>query len=274
MRDFLRLKDFDADELREIFRIADGLREGRYENALKGKTAALFFPGGGVRTRIAFEKGVFDLGGQTVLFSSDVLDKREETKDVFGYLDNWADMTIVRHKEMAKVEEIARWSDKPVVNAMTDECHPCEILSDLYALSRMRGEFAECSFLFCGADGNIGRTWKEASEVFDFRLEQCCPPSFAVEGLRAHSRIEDAIVGKDIICTDSLPESAREAFADCRVSLRAMRMANPGALLNPCPPFYRGEEVTGDAVDSPYFVGYAFKKCLLEVQQAVLIACL
>lgn len=86
--------------------------------------------------------------------------------------------------------------------------------------------------------------------------------------------IREAVIGKDIICTDSLPANVLDEFKNCQVTLEVMQLANKGAVLNPCPPFYRGEEVSRDVIESDYFVGYRFKKSLLEIQQAVLISCL
>ena len=92
-----------------------------------------------------------------------------------------------------------------------------------------------------------------------------------MEGIHWYEDIQTAIKGKDIICTDAIPNEFWEDFKDNQVTLEILKMANPNACLNPCPPFYRGEEVTADAIASPYFVGYEFKKTLLEIQQAILI---
>lgn len=162
----------------------------------------------------------------------------------------------------------------PVINAMTDVNHPCEILSDIYALSQIRENFIKDKFLFCGENGNIGMAWKEAAEVFGFELEQCCAKGYEIDGLNTYNDINKAIVGKDIICTDSLPASSIEAFKKCQVTKAVMDKANKGAVLNPCPPFYRGEEVSADVINSEYFVGYDFKKYLLAVQQAIIVYCL
>ncbi len=156
---------------------------------------------------------------------------------------------------------------------MTDVNHPCEILSDLYALSKIRRNFREDKFLFCGRNGNIGYTWKEAAEVLGFDLEQCCGKGYEIDGLVSHYDIDEAIIGKDIVCTDSLPTEALTHFRKCIVTTQVMKKANKGAILNPCPPFYRGEEVSDEVIQSGYFVGYEFKKCLLNIQQAVMIYC-
>lgn len=274
MKNLIRLTDYSIDEVNEIFGIADEISKGKYENLLKGKTVVMFFPNTSIRTRVTFEKGIYLLGGQTILFPTETLDKKEDLQDVFGYLNNWADLIIVRHKDIGVMEKIARYSSVPVINAMTDINHPCEILSDLYALFKIRANLKEDKFLFCGINGNIGHAWKEASEVVGFELEQCCGVGYEIDGIVAHHDIEKAITGKDIICTDSLPVSVLDDFKKCQITKHIMEKANIGAVLNPCPPFYKGEEVSEDVINSDYFVGYEFKKCLLQVQQAIMIYCL
>lgn len=274
MRNLISLTDLQASDIYEIFHIADEISAGKYDGFLRGKSAVLFFPAASIRTRVTFEKGIWLLGGQPILFPSDALDKREETRDVFGYLNNWADLIVIRHKDIRLLEEAARYADVPVINAMTDKNHPCEILADLYSLSKMRDDFLHDKYLFCGKNGNIGLAWKEASEVLGFELSQCCGAGYEMDGVRVYHEIETAVRGKDIICTDSLAADELKDFKNCQVTKRVMDMANENALLNPCPPFYRGEEVSADAIDSEYFAGYEFKKSLLAVQQAVMVWCL
>ena len=269
MKDFLRLTDYTAEDIRDIFNLADELRQGKHAEALRGKTVILFFPSSSLRTRVTFEKGIHMLGGQSILFPPETLDKKEDLQDVCGYLQNWADMLIVRHKSIAVLEKLAKYFPGPVINAMTDDNHPCEILTDLYALSKCRKDFLKDKYLFCGKRGNIGNTWREASAVFGFELSQCCAKGYEMEGVKVYYDIDTAVQGKDIICTDSLSEAVLPDFQNCRVTKAAMERANKGALLNPCPPFYRGEEISEDAME--YFVGYEFKKHLLWVQQAVMI---
>ncbi|MDE7340780.1 MAG: peptide transporter [Lachnospiraceae bacterium] len=274
MKNLLRLTDLQPGEIYEIFALADELGAGAYRDFLKGKSVVLFFPNTSIRTRVTFEKGIYLLGGQPILFPNETLDKKENLRDVCGYLNNWADMLIVRHKEIQLLDKLADYSKVPVINAMTDSNHPCEILSDLYSLSRRRDDFADCHYLFCGKTGNIGLAWKEASEVMGFELSQCCGAGYEMEGVKAYHDIKEAVIGKDIICTDSLPSDVLKDFKKCQVTEEVMKMANPNAVLNPCPPFYRGEEVSEDVMESGYFVGYEFKKNLLVVQQAVMLYCL
>lgn len=273
MKNFIRLTDYTSSDIYDIFQIADEVKQGKYHGILKGKSVVLFFPNTSIRTRVSFEKGIHLLGGQPILFPTEALDKKEDLKDVCGYLNNWADIIIVRHRDIKVLEEIANYSAVPVINAMTDSNHPCEVFADMYALSKIRKNFVRDKFLFCGQKGNIGLAWKEASAVMGFELSQCCGEGYEIGGVEAFYNIHEAILGKDIVCTDSLPESILRDFENCKVTKAIMEKANEGAVLNPCPPFYRGEEVSDDVIESKYFVGYEFKKCLLEVQQAIMIYC-
>ncbi|MDE6698934.1 MAG: peptide transporter [Lachnospiraceae bacterium] len=271
MKNFLRLTDLQSSEIYEIFNIAEEIGNGKYNDFLKGKSVVLFFPNSSIRTRVTFEKGIYLLGGQPILFPNDTLDKKEDLRDVCGYLNNWADIVIVRHRNIELIEKLSKYLKIPVINAMTDINHPCEILTDMYSLSKIRDNFIDDKYLFCGRVGNIGLAWKEASEVMGFDLSQCCGAGYEMDGVKVYHDIKEAIRGKDIICTDSLPAEVLGDFKECQVTKEVMAMANKNAVLNPCPPFYRGEEVSDDAIESEYFVGYEFKKNLLIIQQAVMI---
>ena len=269
MKSFIRLTDHRKEDLLEIFEIADSIEE--YDGFLKGKTIVMFFPASSIRTRVSFEKGIYLLGGQSILFDPKTLDKKEDIKDVCGYLQNWADAVIVRYPNITMLDRLADAMSAPVINAMTDDNHPCEMMSDLYTFSKLREDYLGDKYLFVGGDGNIGRAWKEASEAFGFSLTQCGPDKYRIPGVSYDDNLDRAIVGKDIICTDSIPSNILEEFKDYQVTKELMEMANDNAILNPCPPFYRGEEVSADVIDSDFFVGYEFKKNLLKVQQAILI---
>ena len=270
MKHFLRLTDIDFSTLKEIFACADTIHaQGA---VLAGKSVVLFFPATSIRTRVTFEKGIALLGGQPILFPSDTLDKKEKIRDVVGYLNNWADVLIVRHNSLALLDKIASYSTVPVINAMTDENHPCEILSNLYALSKLRANYTKLCYTFVGANHNIGKAWHEAARAFGLNFRQCCPvgKGYEIAGAEVFHDLDAAMHGSDIVLTDSLPASMLPDFLPYQITLDAMKKANKNALLNPCPPFFRGEEVSADAIESPYFVGYAFKKSLLAVQQAII----
>lgn len=271
MKHLIRLSDYSKEDIKEIFNIADQLKQGKYQEFLKGKTIVMFFPESSIRTRVTFEKGIYLLGGQSILFSLETLNKKEEIRDVVGYLNNWADGLIVRYKDITMLENMTKYAKMPIINALTDINHPCEMLADMYSLSKIRKDFIKDRYLFVGANGNIGLAWKEASEVMGFSLEQCCPYGYEMPETTVLHNLDKAICDKDIICTDSLGRDELKDFANYQVTYQRMEHANKNAILNPCPPFYRGEEVSEDAIESKYFVGYEFKKSLLEIQQAVLI---
>ena len=265
------INDFSKEEIYEIFKLADEFAEDVSQvKPLAGKTVVLFFPESSIRTRVTFEKGIQKLGGKTILFSPEALDKKEKMGDVIGYLENWVDAIVVRHSDIEVVKSMAKHAKIPVINAMTSENHPCEIITDLYALSKLHKDIEKKKFLFVGAKGNIGNTWKAASELMGFELEQCCPVGYEIDKINFHTNIDEAVIGKDIICTDSIPNKAKEDFKEYQITLQQMEKANKGAILNPCPPFFRGEEVSEDVINSDYFVGYGFKKYLITVQQAIL----
>lgn len=265
------INDFSKEEIYEIFKLADKFADDVGQvKTLEGKTVVLFFPESSIRTRVTFEKGIQELGGKTILFPPEALDKKEKLGDVIGYLENWVNAVVVRHGDIEVVKSMTKHARIPVINAMTSENHPCEIITYLYALSKLYKDIEKKKFLFVGAKGNIGNTWKAASELMGFELEQCCPDGYEIDNIKFHANIDEAVIGKDIICTDSIPSKAKEDFKEYQITLQHMQKANMGAVLNPCPPFFRGEEVFEDVINSDYFVGYGFKKCLLPVQQAIL----
>jgi ornithine carbamoyltransferase len=278
MMNLLRITDFTVEQIDELFQLADRLQE-EHSYSLAGKTFILFFPESSIRTRMTFEKGIMDLGGKCLLFPPETLDKREKLKDVISYIENWADGVIVRHPDMATIMGLAEFASIPVINAMTSENHPCEILTDLYTISRMKPNYRELVYTFVGAASNISRTWQEAAEQLNFQFNQVCQNGYELGkdtmNYQFYTDLEYVLPKSDVILTDSLPEELKiKAYIDnYQITREKMRMAKDGAILHPCPPFFRNEEVSSDAIASEYFVGYEFKKNLLYVQQAILLYC-
>ena len=277
---FLRLTDLNERQIQEIFNLADRLSNTAKATELSGKTAILFFPEASIRTRITFEKGIADLGGHSIIFPPSTLDKREELKDVIKYIENWADFVVVRHQDFGKVCEIARHSDIPVINAMTSENHPCEILSDLYSLRCIRSNYRDLTYTFVGEKGNISKSWAEAAQVLNLKFNHVCVKGNEIKAddsnYSYHTELEEVLPETDIVLTDSLPVELRtEGYLNkYQITLDRMKKSRENSLLNPCPPFYRGEEVAADAIGSGYFVGYSFKEKLTCVQQAIILYCL
>lgn len=266
MRHLLRLDDWTTAELRRLFRLADRYATG--EGPRVDGCAALFFPPSSLRTRVSFERGAALMGLQPIAFPPETLDKPEALDDVAGYLAAWVDVLVVRHAKLQVLERLATSDALPVVNAMTSENHPCEVLSDLYAISRTHDPL-HLRFLFVGPDGNIARAWAEAAHAFDLDLIQCCPAELAAPGVRWTGDLEQAVASADVILTDS-PGAHTAELEPFMITAALLRSAPVGVQLVPCPPFERGREVSADAVASSAFVGYGFKKALLPVQQAIL----
>ena len=271
MKHLIRLSDISINEAQAIFRLADEFRTDKHRNCLKDHTVALFFPESSIRTRVTYERGIYLMGGQNVLFPPSALDKKEEVGDVVAYLSNWVSAIVVRHTDISLLDKMANNKMIPIINAMTDVNHPCEMLSDVYALSKIFPDVSQLKILFVGACGNIALAWKEAAALFGFELTQSCPAKYAMDGVENIPDLMRAAIGKDVICTDSLSADKLPDFAGYQITPEIMQSSGC-KLLNPCPPFYRGEEVSAEVVkDDRYgFVGYGFKSCLLEVQQAVL----
>lgn len=270
MKHLIRLTEYSKEDIFNIYTIADRIQNGEFKNILSNKTIILFFPSSSIRTRVTFEKGISDLGGKTILFPSDALDKKEEIKDVIGYLNNWADCIIVRHNNIDLISEMAKYSEIPIINAMTSVNHPCEVLTDMYSISKLNKDYLKLNYTFVGANENIGKAWVEVSKVLEFNLRQSCPIGYELEDINIEYDINKVIENTDIVLTDSISHLKNE-FINYQITKNLMDKANEGAILNPCPPFTRGEEVSNDAIESDYFVGYSFKKPLISIQQAIII---
>lgn len=277
---FLDITHFTSEQILEIFELTDQLRYRTSEPLLQGKTMILFFPDTSLRTRISFEKGIRDLGGEYIMFPPEALEKKETPGDMVRYLENWGDSIIARHPSLTRLEQLSCHASIPVINAMTAHNHPCEILADLYALRTLREDYRELTYTFVGPAGNISRTWMEAAKVLNLSFNHVCSADQRIDpdhpNYNFHNDLDGVLPESDIILTDSLPVSCltQEYISSYQITLDRMKRTRPGALLNPCPPFFRNEEVSEDVIASPYFAGFGFKKSLIYLQQAILLYCL
>ena len=185
MKHFIHLSDFSKHEISHIFELADKIKEDEgMTRLLSGKTIVLFFPESSIRTRVSFEKGIQMMGGQTILFPPSSLDKKEDIKDVIGYLENWADMVIVRHSDLSLIEDMAKFSHIPIINAMTSENHPCEILTDLYSLSKKYADYTNMEYLFMGQEEILETHGKKHQNCWDSIL-----PSVVLKDMKLMVRV-------------------------------------------------------------------------------------
>jgi len=276
----LDIQQLSPQHIADIFELTRRLQLSELGHLLADKHFVLFFPTTSVRTRLTFEQGIRSLGGACTLFPPETLDRPEQLRDTVSYIANWADGIVVRHPQFATMQEMGRHAPIPVINAMSADNHPCEILADLYAISQLRADFRELTYTFVGPAGNIARSWAEIAQVLHLRFNHVCMGDQALAEPSAcytyRTDLEETLAISDIVLTDSLPEAflTRDYLSRYQITRERMELAKPHALLNPCPPFVRGAEVSEDAIASDFFVGYAFKKSLLHVQQAILFYCL
>lgn len=276
----LDINELSERQVNEIFNLATKMKKQSNHDILRGKNFILFFPESSLRTRITFEKGIKDLGGELILFPPESLDKKEKLEDVIQYISNWADGVIIRHSNFSKVLELSSYSTIPIINAMTSENHPCEILSDLFSISEKKKNYKDLVYTFVGPKSNISRSWKSIAEIVDLKFNQVCIKGSELgadtRNYKFHTELEPILSLSDIVLTDSLPNELRseDYINRYQLTLERMKKANKNAMLNPCPPYFRDEEVSSDAISSSFFVGYEFKKNLIYVQQAIILLCL
>ena len=273
----LRIEDLKSEQINEIFVLADFLKITP-KPYLTGKTIVCFFPEASIRTRIAFEKGIKQLGGECILIPSITLEKKEALKDVVSYIECFADAIVIRCDNQEVILEISKYAKVPVVNAMTKNDHPCEVLADLYSIRNRREHYQDLEYTFVGPIGNISRSWMEMAKVMNLKFNHVCTKEHQIKENDCNYNFytmleEDLLKRSDIILTDSIPNELKteDYIHHYQITLERMQKTKDQALLNPCPPFYRGEEVCRDVIESQYFVGYQFKENLLYISQAILL---
>ncbi|MDF2651023.1 MAG: ornithine carbamoyltransferase [Paenibacillus sp.] len=170
----LDINQLTFSQITEIFNLTKRLKLKNEGLLLNGRVFILFFPETSLRTRITFEKGIKDLGGECILFPPETLDRREQLMDTIKYIENWADGIVVRHVDFSKVEEMAKNSVIPIINAMTSDNHPCEILADLYTISEMKANYQELGYTFVGPAGNVSRSWTNIAKVMNLDFNHVC----------------------------------------------------------------------------------------------------
>ena len=288
-RDFLDVADLDARELRGVLEVAHRIKSGAWnERPLVGRHIAMLFQRPSHRTRVSFEVGIARLGGTTTtLGEQDVqLGVRETVEDAARVLDRYVDGIVARLRTHADLLKLAAAAEKPVVNALTDHAHPCQILADLMTLEEVRGPLEKQHVVYVGDGNNIAKSLMEAAGRLDFRLTVITPPGHEPapqatpngNGVTVTTDLSE-LDGATAIYTDVWTSMGQEAerqtrrkeFAEYQVNAAVMRAA-PDAVFMHCLPAHRGEEVTDEVIDGPRSVVFEQAGNRLYAQMALMAA--
>ncbi|MFA7692837.1 MAG: ornithine carbamoyltransferase [Candidatus Hydrogenedentales bacterium] len=295
VKNFLSLADFSGPEILAFLELADELKkhqkEGRAHELLKGKTLALIFEKPSLRTRLTFQLGMFQLGGFSLLMDMR-LGQRESVPDVARNLERWVDGIMARTFRHEDVEQLAQCASIPVINALTDKLHPCQILADVQTLREHKGtDLSSLKVAFVGDGNNVFHSWANFASRLPLNLTLVCPEGYEGDpqimewaAKEAKGQIvivhdpEEGLKEADVVYTDvwtSMGQEQEEAirekvFAPYQVNATLMQLAKPDALFMHCLPAQRGHEVTEDVIDGPSSVCFDQAENRLHAQKAVL----
>jgi len=292
-RHFLTLLDLSSEELRELMARARELKqwqhEGRIFEPLKHKMLAMVFEKSSTRTRVSFETGMVQLGGHAMFLSprDTQIGRGEPIEDSARVLSRMVDAIMIRTFEHSKVELLARYSAVPVINALTDQYHPCQLLADMLTWFERRGDIRGATVAFIGDGNNMCHSYINAASRFDFRLNIAAPPGYQPDpaivaaGGDKISLVADPLLAArdaDLVVTDVWASMGQEdeqakreqAFAGFQVNGELMAQASGDALFMHCLPAHRGEEVTAEVIDGPQSVVWDEAENRLHAQKALL----
>ncbi|MCK9284268.1 MAG: ornithine carbamoyltransferase [Rhodocyclaceae bacterium] len=292
-RHYLQFKDFTREEYRHIFERTRWIKEKfkSYQQywPLIDRTLVMIFEKASTRTRLSFEAGMQQLGGSAIYLNTrdSQLGRGEPVEDAAQVISRMSDIVMIRTFEQDIVERFAGSSRVPVINGLTNEYHPCQILADIYTFIEHRGDIRGKTVAWVGDSNNVCNTWLQAAEVFDFKVHVSTPPGYEVEPERAGvhgTHFEafadpmDAARGAHLVTTDVWTSMGFEAeneermrdFADWEVDVDMMKIARPDAVFMHCLPAHRGEEVAADVIDGPQSVVWDEAENRLHAQKALM----
>jgi ornithine carbamoyltransferase len=294
VKHFLQFKDFSRDEIDYVFARTRWIKE-RFKSfqkywPLEDRTLVMIFEKQSTRTRLSFEAGMHQLGGAAIYLNTrdSQLGRGEPVEDAAQVISRMCDAVMIRTFEQEIVERFARNSRVPVINGLTNEYHPCQILADIYTFIEHRGSIQGKTVAWIGDSNNVCNTWLQAATVFDFNVHVSTPPGYEVEPERAgiynanhyeeFTDPMDAVKNADLVTTDVWTsmgfegESAarKRDFVDWEVDADMMRGAKPAALFMHCLPAHRGEEVSAEVIDGPQSVVWDEAENRLHTQKALL----
>lgn len=292
-RHFLDIKDFDTATLRWMLDIASGFKgaKGVSSRPLAGKTLALIFEKPSTRTRVSFEVGMRQLGGDVITLSArDMqLGRGETAADTARVLSRYVDAIMLRTDASSKLMELAEYATVPVINGLTEVSHPCQLMADVMTFEEHRGPIAGQVVAWCGDGNNVARSWIEAAVRFGFTLrlatpETLRPPADLIAWARAQGGDiqlmddpEAAVAGARCVVADTWVsmsddpnENRHNLLAPYRVTSALMAKAADDAIFMHCLPAHRGEEVTAEVIDGPQSVVFDEAENRLHAQKGVL----
>jgi ornithine carbamoyltransferase len=294
LRHYLQFSDLTADEYAYLFERA-AIIKGKFKSyekhqPLVDRTLAMIFEKASTRTRVSFEAGMYQLGGSVVHLTTgdSQLGRAEPIEDSARVISRMVDAVMIRTFGQDKIELFAQHSRVPVINGLTNEFHPCQILADIFTYIEHRGSIQGKTVAWVGDGNNMANTWLQASEILGFKVHVSTPSGYGVDqsiaGLRSGDSYEvfkdpmQACRDADLVTTDvwtsmgyeAENEARRAAFADWCVDTDMMRAARPDALFMHCLPAHRGEEVEADVIDGPQSVVWDEAENRMHVQKALL----
>ncbi|MGB5396199.1 MAG: ornithine carbamoyltransferase [Gammaproteobacteria bacterium] len=293
MRHFLTLTDLSTTEFKAMLHRAIELkamhRAGEIYEPLKNKVLAMVFEKSSTRTRVSFEAGMAHFGGHALFLSprDTQLGRGEPIEDSARVLSSMSDCIMVRTFEHEKIENFAAHSSVPVINGLTDDVHPCQLLADMQTWQEHRGDIKGRTVTWVGDGNNMCHSYMHAAKLLDFKLNITCPDGYAPkqkfinetrDNVELFSDPLEACTSSDLIVTDVWASMGQEdeqnlrsrAFLPYQVNVELMQAANTGALFMHCLPAHRGEEVSADVIDGTQSVVWDEAENRLHAQKALL----
>lgn len=292
---FLDLHKLDAATLRSILDLGSSIKAGGQGRPLVGKTLAMIFEKPSTRTRVSFEVGMKQLGGDVVLMDGQgsQLGRGETVADTARVLSRYVDAIMIRTDDPAKLEGLAQYATVPVINGLTDDSHPCQLMADVMTYEEHRGPIKGKKVAWCGDGNNMAASFVHAAQRFDFALSLAVPKDLSLPqnvldwasdndaDVTVTHDADEACQGADLIVTDTWV-SMGDADADQRhklltpfqVDARRMALAHSDAVFMHCLPAHRDEEVTTEVLDGPQSVIWDEAENRLHAQKGILAWCM